>query len=60
MSETKYSKYYYMKRVKELQKENDVLRQYRRGMVGIFEALVKNGEDINWTWILQQFRYLLK
>lgn len=57
------TRYYYEKRIKVLEWENNQLRDYRRVMKNIYAAIaevVGDGKSINTGWILKQIGELLK
>lgn len=57
------TKYNYEKRIKNLERENEVLRDYKRVLTNIYDGVkdcVKGGTNISLAWILYQVRDLLK
>lgn len=57
------TRWWYQKRIRDLEHENSILRPYRNLCFEIFEALTNNhmrGSRTNEHWIIRNFRQVFK
>jgi len=57
------TRYQYQKRIRELERENARLRDYRDLAMSIYDSILEvmgEGKTLNQVWILKQYRRVMK